>query len=154
MNDYKILMSKVATRGELSEDCCSGVSEVLIELKNNQKFFFDYDFDIKEDRMNIYISQKSIFDSLFKQSLDQSTKKDACVILIYGNDQPFNIPEYFQESDIGIIPDILKMLTALLVSPYIAKGIYEEMFDKRHNHNTQLKSVTELFAEIKKGLQK
>ena len=46
------------------------------------------------------------------------------------------------------------MLTALLVSPYIAKGIYEEMFDKRHNHNTQLKSVTELFAEIKKGLQK
>ena len=58
------------------------------------------------------------------------------------------------ESDIGIIPDILKMLTALLVSPYIAKGIYEEMFDKRHNHNTQLKSVTELFAEIKKGLQK
>jgi hypothetical protein len=31
MSDYKVLMSKVATRGELSEDCCSGVSELLVK---------------------------------------------------------------------------------------------------------------------------
>ncbi len=145
-------MSKVATRGELSENCYSGVSEVMIKLKNNQELFFDYDFDIKENRMNVYVSQRSIFDNLFEKSLNQTTIKEASVALIYGKDSPINFPEYFQESDFEIILDILKMLTGLLVSPYIAKVIYEVMYDK--NNNLQLKSVPELIAEIKRALRK
>lgn len=152
MSDYKVLMSKVATRGELSEDCCSGVSELLVKLKNNQELFFDYDFDIKENRTNIYVSQRSIFDNLFEQSLNQTTIKDASVVLVYGNASPINIPEYFQEQDLEVVLEMFKMLTGLLVSPYIAKELYEAVYGQKHN--SQTKGVPELIAEIKNALLK
>ena len=44
------------------------------------------------------------------------------------------------------------MLTGLLVSPYIAKELYEAEYGQKHN--SQTKGVPELIAEIKNALLK